>query len=181
MQYYPNFIPYSESLVLARQLFTELSWREDQLLMFGKYVNVPRLQAWYAKDAQSYSYSKLALAALPLTPGLTKLNNQLRTFCQHGFNSVLANCYRDHNDSVAWHSDDEPELGPEPMIASLSFGAERVFHLKHKATGEKCKIPLQSGSLLVMAGQTQHQWQHAILKTKRQTAMRINLTFRKIY
>ncbi len=148
--------------------------------MYGKYVKVPRLQAWYADAGQSYSYSKLALDAMPLTERLQTLNNRLRIFCQHGFNSVLANCYRDQNDSVAWHSDDEPELGVEPTIASLSFGAERMFHLKHKVTGEKYKIPLQSGSLLVMSGQTQHCWQHAVLKNRRQMPMRINLTFRKI-
>ncbi len=162
-------------------LHQELQWRTDQLAMFGKLVKLPRLQAWYGDDYQQYTYSNLTLTALPFTPSLLSLREKVSDFCQHRFNSVLANYYRDQHDSVGWHSDDEPELGEQPTIASLSFGAQRLFHLKHKVTGEKYKIPLQSGSLLVMSGPTQHYWQHAILKTRREQPMRINLTFRKIY
>lgn len=166
---------------MAQALFDELQWRQDQLLMYGKLQHIPRLQAWYGDLGCDYHYSKLTLAALPWTPLLAKLKTDVSQFCQHEFNGVLANCYRDQHDSVGWHSDDESELGDQPTIASLSFGAERVFYLKHKVTGETFKIPLQSGSLLVMSKQTQKFWWHAVNKMKRQCSMRINLTFRKIY
>ena len=100
--------------------------------------------------------------------------------CATKFKSVLANYYRDHNDSVGWHSDDEVELGIEPIIASLSFGSERVFNLKHKYNDQRFKLKLLSGSLLVMKGKTQSHWQHAVLKSRQQTNWRVNLTFRTI-
>jgi alkylated DNA repair dioxygenase AlkB len=148
--------------------------------MFGKIVDIPRLQAWYGDEAATYAYSKLTLQPMPWTSGLLPLKQQVSDFCQSNFNGMLANCYRDHQDSVSWHSDDEPELGEQPVIASLSFGCERVFHLKQKHGGEKFKLPLQSGSLLVMSGDTQKNWSHAIHKTRIEKSMRINLTFRNI-
>ena len=116
----------------------------------------------------------------PWTQSLAALKDKLTHVCHEPFNSVLANCYRDHNDSVGWHSDDEPELGTEPVIASLSFGAERYFHLKHKQKKVSEKILLPSGSLLIMRGKTQANWQHAVLKSRIESPERINLTFRKI-
>ena len=148
--------------------------------MFGKMLSIPRLQAWYGDENASYSYSKLTMLPLDWTPHLFSLKQQVSEFCGHDFNAMLANCYRDHRDSVSWHSDDEPELGEQPIIASLSFGCQRMFHLKHKDSGESVKLPLQSGSLLVMSGETQKNWQHAILKSRLEMSMRINLTFRKI-
>lgn len=143
-------------------------------------VDIPRLQAWYGDVDAAYTYSKLTLTPEPWTANLLSLKQCVSEFCQHEFNAMLANCYRDQQDSVSWHSDDEAELGEQPCIASLSFGCERVFHLKHKHTGEKFKLPLQSGSLLVMSGETQKNWLHAIHKTRIEKTMRINLTFRKI-
>lgn len=180
LQYYPNFIDYNDSLLLLEALYKECDWRQDRISMFGKMIDIPRLQAWYGDKHADYSYSKLSLKALPWTPVLHDLKSKVNNFCQGQFNSVLANCYRDHQDSVGWHSDDEPELGTHPVIASLSFGAKRMFHLKHKQTGEKFKLPLQSGSLLVMSGTTQAHWQHTIAKSRQHQPMRINLTFRHI-
>lgn len=144
--------------------------------MYGKSVKIPRLQAWYGEN--EYSYSGLRLAAQPLIPLLIKFKCLIEQQTGHSFNALLANCYRDQYDSVAWHSDDEPELGFEPIIASLSFGEERNFQLKHKITGEKLNLPLKSGSLLIMAGETQQYWQHCLPRTKKQKLARINLTYR---
>ena len=165
---------------LLPALYQELSWRQDSLTMFGRKVNIPRLQAWYGDNELSYTYSNLTLVAIPWTERLKQLKEQIEAICHSDFNAVLANCYRDNNDSVGWHSDDEDELGSEPVIASLSFGATRFFQFKHKITGEKFRLPLHSGDLLVMSGETQSFWQHAIHKTRRESPMRINLTFRKI-
>jgi len=165
---------------LVNTLFDELQWQQDKLKFYGKIVDIPRLQAWYGEYGVHYTYSNLTMVAKPWTPTLLQLKNIISQYCQSSFNAVLANCYRDNCDSVGWHSDDEPELGQNPVIASLSLGGTRTFHLKHKHTGEKFKLPLQSGSLLVMSGKTQHYWQHAILKTKQKAVMRINLTFRNI-
>lgn len=157
-----------------------LDWRQDEITLYGKQVLIPRLQAWYGDEDSFYQYSGLSLTPLPWTESLLQLKKRVEQTCDTSFNSMLANCYRDEKDSVAWHSDDEPELGRQPIIASLSFGAERVFQLKHKMTGERFKLPLQSGSLLIMAGNTQQYWLHAVPKQQRHSGARINLTFRKI-
>ena len=148
--------------------------------MYGKRVAIPRLEAWYGDDGMHYSYSGLSLAPKPWLAVLQELRQEVERHCQAPFNAVLANLYRDQNDTVGWHSDDETELGRNPVIASLSFGAERNFQLKHKASGEKLSIPLKSGSLLVMAGETQHYWQHCLPRSRKKILSRINLTFRQI-
>jgi len=148
--------------------------------MYGKRVAIPRLQAWYGDKGMDYSYSGIILTAKPWPPVLLELKQQVENKCQSSFNAVLANLYRDQDDTVGWHSDDETELGKNPVIASVSFGDERNFQLKHKDSGEKLTIPLTSGSLLVMAGETQHYWQHCLPRTKKMKSSRINLTFRQI-
>lgn len=158
----------------------EIDWQQEQLSMYGKQVNIPRLQAWYGGIDHDYTYSGLTLTPKPLTSSLMVLKTKVEAFISVNFNSLLANLYRDGNDSVSWHSDDEPELGPEPIIASLSFGDTRNFQLKHKSNGDKLNIDLTSGSLLIMAGSTQHFWSHCVPKTKRVKSPRINLTFRQI-
>lgn len=180
IEYFPNFFSTEESKIILVELYQELCWRQDQISMFGKNIDIPRLQAWYGEDNLLYTYSKLTLTAKPWTENLLALKGRIEEFCGHSFNAVLANCYRDQNDSVGWHSDDEKELGEKPVIASLSFGSTRTFHLKHKVSGKKFKLPLHSGDLLIMAGATQNHWQHAILKSRVQSPMRINLTYRKI-
>lgn len=134
---------------------------------------------------ETYSYSGKKLRVNPFTPELDILKNKILHFLrEHGipaeFNSVLANLYRDGRDSNGWHADNEKELGQNPLIASLSLGAERRFDLRHNLTGEKISMPLTSGSLLVMGGELQHFWKHQVAKSTRALAPRINLTFRFI-
>lgn len=174
----PNYFTSEQASAYHHQLLEQLAWRQDNIMMFGKQIAIPRLQAWYG-DA-SYTYSNLKLEPLPWNPLLNSLKAHCEKVAGSQFNSVLANLYRDGHDSNGWHSDDEKELGTNPVIASMSFGAERRFLLRHKMTGEKVEFNLTSGSLLIMAGETQHHWQHTIPKTKRFVEPRINLTFRKV-
>ncbi len=152
-------------------------------MMYGKAVPIPRMNVWYGDAGSAYSYSGLDLSPIPWTPLLLRLKNQLEDFLNTRFNSVLANHYRDGNDGVAWHSDDEPELGATPLIASLSLGATRRFSLRSRidSTEPPSHSELAGGSLLVMAGETQRCWQHQIPKTKKPVAGRINLTYRTVH
>ena len=180
VRYYPDFIAEHESIY--KQLLAQIQWSQDDILLYGKPVKIPRLNAWYGDKEAHYAYSGLALSPLPWTSLLLQLKNQLEAFLNCQFNSVLANHYRDGQDSVAWHSDDEKELGNKPLIASLSFGATRTFSLKHKKDKHLApvKVNLEGGSLLVMGGNTQHCWQHQIAKTKQVVPGRVNLTFRRV-
>ena len=189
---FPNFIKLAHAQALFTYLEAKIEWQQDQLNMYGKPVDIPRLQAWFGGQDAAYSYSGLTLSPKPWLLPLEKLRSTLALQCQDllendgtekrlNFNSALANYYRDNNDAVGWHSDDEPELGGNPVIASVSLGGTRAFKLKHKISGEKLTIPLTSGSLLLMAGETQSYWQHAILRSKKVIAPRINLTFRHVY
>ncbi|HRI27771.1 MAG TPA: alpha-ketoglutarate-dependent dioxygenase AlkB [Chitinophagales bacterium] len=172
----------------ATQLFTHLAnphhikWRQDTITLFGKPVLTPRLSAWYGIQGAVYTYSGLTLHPHPLTPTLLNIKQQIEQFAPHTqFNSVLLNFYRNGADSMGWHADDEPELGKNPVIASVNLGATRRFLLRHtKNKHIKHEIALHHGSLLLMQGTTQHYWQHAIPKTAKPTNARINLTFRYI-
>lgn len=168
----------------ATELFTvlqqSLDWRHDDIRMFGKVMKVPRLQAWYSDNGLTYRYSNMTLASKPWTETLATLKERISDYCQHDFNAVLANLYRDQHDSVSWHSDDEAELGNMPIIASLSLGAARDFQLKHIDYKEKLTLSLSTGSLLIMRGDTQRYWQHCVPKRAKEIEARINLTFRKI-
>lgn len=171
---------------VADQLFDtlrqEVAWQQHSIRIAGIVRAQPRLSAWYGdKDAQ-YSYSGLQLQPIPWTATLDKLRQQVEKSCNTRFNSVLLNLYRDQQDSMGWHADDEKELGPCPTIASLSFGATRDFLIKHRIdTQLKRKIALAHGSLLVMKGEMQSHWLHAIAKQKDLIGPRLNLTFRQIY
>ena len=170
-------LPYSSEEVFAR-LRAETPWRQDSIVLFGKRHLQPRLTAWYG-DA-SYTYSGLRLDPLPWTPLLAELRQAVEHACGRPFNSVLLNYYRNERDSMGMHSDDEPELGPEPAIASLSFGATRSFVLRHKRNKRTLKLALNDGSLLLMSGTLQSHWLHGIHKATRALGERINLTFRYI-
>ena len=159
----------------------QLNWQEEYLTLFGKTQLSPRLVAWYGDDNANYSYSGRQLIAQPWHPLLNTLKQHIETDTQHTFNSVLANYYRHGKDSVGWHADDEPELGKQPSIASLSLGATRTFKIRNNSTKETLKLDLPSGSLLMMTGEFQQHWQHCISKTQRACRPRINLTFRKIH
>lgn len=163
----------------------KLQWESSQIRIFGKSYDTPRLEAFYAESGQGYSYSGKKLSVNPFTKDLSQLRDRVLAkiaddFPGAEFNSVLANLYRDGRDSNGWHADDEKELGRNPLIASLSLGAERRFDLQHKFTGQKITFSLQPGSLLIMGGEIQHYWKHRLPKDGKVKSARINLTFRKI-
>lgn len=165
---------------LLQALIDDTPWRQEEITVYGKAYLQPRLSAWYGDLA--YNYSGIRLEPLPWTSPLLGIKRQVETLVKHNFNSVLLNFYRDQNDSMGMHSDDERELGPEPAIASLSLGEERTFLLKHKSRKDlkTVKLALSAGSLLLMQGQTQQYWRHGINKERQVCAPRINLTFRTI-
>jgi alkylated DNA repair dioxygenase AlkB len=162
-------------------LASSLAWKVHTVFVFGRWVEQPRLTAWYGNEDVPYRYSGSELRPHSWTPELVELRELCEQIADARFNSVLANQYRHGNDSVAWHADNEPELGVEPVIASVSLGAERRFDLRHRATGETVQVPLRPGSVLVMSGRTQEHWVHQVAKTRRPVGSRINLTFRWIH
>lgn len=157
-------------------------WRADTVTLWGKSYPQPRLTAWYGDPGARYAYSGIALAPLPWTPLLLQIRAAVEAAARHSFNSVLLNYYRDERDSMGMHADDEPELGPEPVIASLSLGAARDFVLKHRWRKDlkPVRIALADGDLIVMRGATQRGWLHGIDKKKSPLGPRVNLTFRTI-
>jgi alkylated DNA repair dioxygenase AlkB len=168
-------MPIGNAEILAR-LVDDTPWRADTVVVYGKRYLQPRLTAWYGEA--SYTYSGLTLQPLPLTPLLEQLRTAVEQATGRRYNSVLLNYYRDGADSMGMHSDDEPELGPDPVIASLSYGATRTFILRHKRSKRTVKLDLTDGSLLLMAGTLQAHWQHGINKTAKLVGPRLNLTFR---
>ena len=179
--YFPNYIPYAEASEIFETLKNETPWQQDDIKVFGKVYAQPRLTALYGTNQRSYTYSNIEMHPHPLTPILSKLKEKVDATCQEEFTTLLLNYYRDGKDSNGWHADNEKELGENPVIASLSFGQERFFHLKHRTDKtQKHKILLQHGSLLLMKGTTQHHWLHQIPKTAKQISGRINITFRII-
>ena len=177
----PEALDSSSEQFYFDRLLREIRWRQDRLFIAGKYVAIPRLQAWYGDENACYNYSGLSLTPEPWIQTLLDLKSVTEGLCGGVFNSVLLNLYRDGRDSMGWHSDDELELGVEPLIASLSLGAERYFSLRRKKKhGDKIKIKLPPGSLLIMSGNLQSNWQHQVPKTSLSVGQRINLTFRSI-
>lgn len=163
--------------ILAR-LIAETDWRAESITLWGKQHPQPRLTAWYGEAR--YRYSGMTLEPQPFTPLQLLLKREVERVSGRRFNSVLLNYYRDQHDSMGFHSDDEKELGPQPAIASLSFGAPRTFILKHKRLPQTLKLALGDGSLLLMAGTTQANWRHGINKERGACGPRVNLTFRNI-
>lgn len=180
LTYVPSFYDAATSAALFTTLIDETPWRQDTLRFGGKEVLVPRLQAWYGD--KRYGYSGLRLAPLPWTPTLAAIRARVADCCGVEFNSVLINYYRNGNDSVAWHSDDERELGPDPYIASLSLGAARRFDMKHRThKAQRMHMLLENGSLLAMGSGMQRHWIHRLPKEPHVTDARLNLTFRFIH
>lgn len=166
-----------------RALIEQVPWRSEFINLWGKEYQQPRLAAWFGDEGASYTYSGLSLEPLPWSDLLSTLRSRVQALAEASFNSVLLNYYRDHRDSMGMHSDDEPELGRNPIIASVSLGAQRTLILKHKSRKElkPVHLPLDHGSLLLMKGATQHHWKHAINKLSRPCGARVNLTFRRIF
>ena len=183
--YHASFLGAAEADAALQCLWKELDWSQREITLFGRKVMQPRLVAWYGDPEARYRYSGLTLEPLAWHPLLARLRERLESFTGQGFNSVLANAYRDGRDSMGWHRDDERELGAKPFIASLSLGAERRFLVRPLGSPEGVRarsrgLTLAHGSLLVMKGQSQRDFQHSLPKTRRPCGLRINLTYRKI-
>ena len=169
-----------QSARLFRQLQQEVNWDQQEISVYGKTHLQPRLVAWYGNAGASYTYSGLTLHPSHWIEPIVEIKRVCETISGTIFNSALLNLYRDGNDTVGWHSDDEPTLGPNPTIASVSLGTVRRFDLRHKFTKETVKTQLPSGSVLLMSGDLQAEWSHQVPRTKKVDAPRINLTFRSI-
>lgn len=184
-------IPDAEVLHLGRlplpaglfgRLVVDTPWRSDPITLWGKTYAQPRLTAWYGDPSKTYTYSGLKMQPLPWTDLLLEVKRAVEQAAGHDFNSVLLNYYRNERDSMGFHSDDEPELGPAPVIASLSLGATRDFVFKHRSRKDlkPVRVALGDGALLLMKGDTQRHWLHGIEKRQSPIGPRINLTFRTI-
>jgi alkylated DNA repair dioxygenase AlkB len=180
VEYYPSWLSHKHAKHLMDYFIEQLKWQQPSITLYGQKRLIPRLQAWYGDPDSQYEYSKLVMQPLPWDKRLEKLKEACEEKCQARFNSVLANYYRHGNDSMGMHADNEPELGKQPVIASLSLGQTRRFMFKNIHTKETHKIGLEHGSLLIMKGDTQQNWHHGINKSKTQTGPRLNFTFRQV-
>ena len=163
-----------------KSCLNDLNWEKGFIKIFGKTHQIPRLQSWYADNGIEYTYSGKKLKRHNWNETLIEIKGEIEKITSFKFNSVLANLYRDENDSMGLHSDDEKELGNNPVIASLSLGESRDLYFKHKNIKKSLNIPQKNGQLIVMHGETQKYWKHEIKKTKKLKKPRINLTFRNI-
>jgi len=181
VDYHAGFLGACQADALFSCLQQAIEWRHERITVYGRSVCVPRLVAWYGDPGAVYTYSGVRHEPLPWLAPLADLRTRLEDYCAVTFNSVLANLYRDGQDGMGWHSDAEQALGEQPLIASLSLGASRLFKLRHKKKAYKeLSLALASGSLLVMGGMLQKKWRHCVVKTRKPVGHRINLTFRLI-
>ncbi len=180
IQYVANAFTAREADRLFQSLLDDIPWRTATLTIAGHKRPLPRLQCWMADQGRSYSYSGLKLIPHPWNPDVLRIKARMEQLCEHSFNSVLLNYYRDGSDSVSWHADDETELGPNPIVASVSLGAERTLEFKPKVnlTSSKKQIVLGNGSILIMGETIQNNWLHQLPKSSGYTDPRISLTFR---
>jgi len=177
---YDKSIPKVAADIWLNNLLTELNWVEGEIKLFGKVIKIPRLQSWYADPGCNYKYSGKFLERNTWNPTLIEIKNSIEAITSEKYNSVLANYYRDGNDSMGWHSDDESMLKKNSAIASLSLGENRPLHFKHKNQAISFNIDQSHGSVIVMDGETQKYWKHSIKKSKKSMQPRLNLTFRTI-
>ncbi len=181
ISYCPQWISAPTADLHLAQLHDELDWQAGHIRLFGKWVAIPRQHAWYGDPQASYGWSGQRAETLSWHPLLRQLRDRLSEHCQSPLNGVLANLYRDGEDCMHWHADNERELGDKPLIAALSFGAERRFALRHKHRAFAThRLKLAHGSLLVMGGACQEHWQHALPRSKRVSQPRISLTYRTV-
>lgn len=181
LRYASGFLAEAEADQFMRHLLDGIEWQQHHVVVFGRRLPAPRLSAWHGSAEARYAYSGLVLEPRPWTAPLRDLKTRVEAVADSPFNSVLLNQYRDGRDSMGWHSDDEPELGANPTIASLSLGGTRRFLMRHKHRDHPpVEIPLGPGALLIMRGPTQTHWQHQVPKTRRPCAPRLNLTFRRV-
>ena len=175
-----DFFNSIDSNKLLKKFISKLPWESMIIKMFGKDTKIPRLQCWVGDEGCEYRYSGKQLNRQIWSQDLIMIRKKIYEELKIDFNSVLANYYRDGKDSMGWHSDDEKELGPDPTIASISFGSERDLVFRNKITKETLAIPQTNGCLILIDGKTQKNWQHSIKKTQKVIGPRINLTFRNI-
>lgn len=187
VEYYPGFIQKDAADVIFHSLLSDIPWESDVLRLFGKTIVTKRKVAWFGDPEASYKYSGSIKQPLPWIQELTELKQRVEKLSGTSFNACLLNLYHHGGEGMTWHADDEPELGSHPVIVSISLGAERRFSFKHRTSGERVDLLLEHGSALIMSGETQQHWVHALPKNMRQSASlfggpeeRINLTFRKI-
>ncbi len=179
VSYFPRFFAPEDAARLFDELVQVIPWRQERIVVYGRRRPQPRLTAWFADGQGSYTYSGLTLEASPWPGALSLLRARVEAVVGVGFPAALANLYRDGQDGVSWHADDEPELGASPVIASISLGATRAFQLRRRDDHDvRREVALAGGSLLVMAGDTQRNWTHQIPKTTRAVGARVNVTFR---
>ena len=180
VNYYGKILAYQEANQYLDLLMQNILWKNDEVILFGKHIVTKRKTAWYGDSDYLYTYSNITKQALPWTKELSDLKQMVEEFAGVKFNSCLLNLYHNGNEGMGWHSDDEKSLGKDNTIASLSFGAERKFLLKHKQTKQIISLVLEHGSLLIMKDATQRNWLHSLPKSKNIVQPRINLTFRTI-
>lgn len=176
--FWPNWLSATDADKLLETAISAVDWRADSIKIVGKQIPLPRLQQWFGEPGTSYTYSNICLPAVSFPDFLERQRLAIEQQTGAVFNRALVNYYRDGSDSVDWHADDEPELGPEPLIASLSVGVERVFQLRHTLTKQRISISLPHGSLLLMGAGVQSYWHHRIAKVKELNQPRVNFTFR---
>ncbi len=179
--YYPKFIATEKATTYFSTFKAHIPWQQDDITVFGKTYPQPRLTCLFATNKKPYRYANITMQPHQFTPELIEIKNELQKLVNIEFTTCLLNLYRNGQDSNGWHADDEKELGKNPIIASITLGQERFFHLRNKKDKSlKHKLLLEHGSLLMMKGETQHYWQHQIPKTAKPIGERINLTFRVI-
>ena len=179
--YFPQFFDKKQADTIYNELLQEIAWQQDTITVFGKTHPQPRLTALYGNEGKPYAYSNIVMQPHIWNSLLTYIKEEVEMVCNASFTTVLLNLYRNGKDSNGWHADNEKELGRNPVIASLSLGASRMFHLKHNTDNDlRQRMVLENGSLLIMKGETQHFWKHQIPKSAQEIGPRINLTFRII-
>lgn len=179
--YYPNFLDPKKADAYFEVFKNTIPWQQDDINIFGKLYAQPRLTALFGNNGKPYSYSNITMQPHNFTPELLEIKKKIELIAETNFTTCLLNLYRDGKDSNGWHADNEKELGINPVIASITLGQERFFHLKHRRQKElKHKLLLEHGSLLLMKGTTQHHWLHQIPKSAKPISERINLTYRVI-
>ncbi len=180
VNYYGSILEPEVSERYFNHLFNSIVWKNDEMIVYDKHIITKRKVAWYGDVDYHYTYSRRTKTALPWTQELLELKSIVEAKVGVSFNSCLLNLYHSGDEGVAWHSDDEYTLDGQASIASLSFGAQRKFSLKHKSSKETISLELEAGSLLIMKGETQTHWLHSVPKTTKVSEPRINLTFRVI-
>jgi len=176
----PEYFNKFDSDNLLKSLRDKINWKQESMNIYGRKIDFPRLTSWYGNDDKPYTFSGITLNPNPWIKEILEIKDRIEPISNITFNSVLLNLYRSGKDSISWHTDAEPELGENPVITSVNFGATRKFQFRHINTKEKIELELTHGSLLIMRGELQHFWQHQVPKTRGSIGERINLTFRVI-